>query len=595
MSASQQHKEPLTDLEKSLAEIWSEELGVKTIGLDDDFFELGGHSLSAARIISKINRILKTDLTLRDFYYAPNIAQLSAVICKTKKRKKLQQKNKPLNHEVDIPLSDFQFMLWISDTFESKAKKLNITFRKRLLGKLDKTALESAFDAVLKKQEILFYRILKLRPVQFLQKDLSFSITEINLESLSETECEKELEASMNQLISYYPWPKDSPMIMAKLFYLKNNRVELQITMPHIVCDDFSPEILLSDLSRSYLHYKNHPGIELRTTDKPYKEYIFNEQHYFHKHLDRDINFWDEYLKNAGLFALPPANVVKNMDSKKLTYSTYTNIAESKLNNLKQFCAKHHISVNDGLCAAIVLALRNCAPSNSSQPPYIYINIIKSTRDNEVYDDTIGCFLRLEPVKIALEKYSTLETISRQIHQSTIDTSPHQQCPDLVKLSSVGTFRSKRKIIKNFLINVFTSIYATLFSIPEINRKIFKLCTQRLGAFKRDNNFLININVSRNFISEPQNQFNLFGLETAPINNHQYDLLKINNVFDVCFLRDDSNNSPYMVISANLRPEYRELIAKEIIQILSFTSFPILEENRHNISYEKNHSLTKTI
>ncbi len=592
--ASQQYREPLNELEKSLVEIWSDELGVQTIGLDDDFFELGGHSLSAARIISKINRLLKTDLTLRDFYYATSIAKLSTIISKTKKRKKFQQKNNLIANVTDIPLSDFQFMLWISDTFESKAKKLNITVRKRLEGRMDISALEAAFNAVLKKQEVLFYRILKLRPVQLLQKNLSFKINEIDLESLPEPEADKSLEDSMNQLINYYPWPKDSPLLIAKLFYLKNNRTELQISMPHIVCDEFSLEILLSDLSQYYLLYKSQPDFEMLSIEKPYKEYIFNEQNYFEKHLDRDVNFWDKYLKNAGLFVFPTENVVKNMESKKIPYSTYTKIPESELNTLKQFCAKNHISMNDGLCAAIILALQRCANKDDLQSPYIYINIVKSTRSNEMYDDTIGCFLRLEPVKIALDKKSTLETISSQLHQSTINTSLYQQCPDLVKLSAIGSFRPKRKIIKNFLINIFTSIYATIFSIPEINRKIFKLCTQRLASFKRTNNFLVNINVSRNFISETyKKQFTLFGLDPVPINNHHYDLLKIDNILDVCFVRDDNDNSSYIVISANLKPEYRELIAKEVIQIIGSISFPPPQEKIINRISEKNHSFTK--
>ncbi|BCA95057.1 hypothetical protein TUM19329_14180 [Legionella antarctica] len=513
--ASQSYRKPITDVEQSLAEIWSAELGIQTIGLDDNFFELGGHSLSAARIVSKINRLQETDITLRDFYYATSIGKLSLIILKTQKRKRSWQKNNPITNVTDIPLSDFQLLLWISDTFESKAKKLNITIRKRLKGGLDITALESAFHAVLKKQELLFYRILKLRPIQLLQKNISFKVKQINVALLTEPEAEKKLEDSMNQLINYFPWPKDSPLLMAKLFYLKNNRIELQISMPHIVCDDFSPEILLSDLSQFYLIYKNQPDTEVVSIEKPYKDYIFNEQSYFQKNLDRDMAFWDKYLKNAGLFVFPAVNVVRNMDSKNISYSTYTKIAESELNTFKQFCANTHVSLSDGLCAAIILALQRCAQKEDLQPPFVYINIVKSTRNNELYDETIGCFLRLEPVKVALDRQqSTLETISNQLHQSTIDTSPYQQCPDLVKLSVIGTFQPKRKIIRSFLINVFTSIYATVFSIPEINRKIFKLCIQRLTSFKRKNNFLININVSRNFISEKnKSQFDLFGLD----------------------------------------------------------------------------------
>ena len=571
LTASQKHREPLSALEKTLAEIWSEELGVKAIGLDDDFFELGGHSLSAARIISKINSVLGKNIAVHDFYYATSIAKLAEIINKNKKIiKKLRvKKSKLINKLADIPLSDFQFMLWVSNTFEAKAKKLNITARIRLQGRLEKDALEFAFNAVLKKQEVLFYYISKFRPAQLVQKNLSLKITEINLESLAEEEIESILQESMNQLRDYYPWPKDSPLIMAKLFHLKNNRVELQISLPHIVSDDFSPEILLSDLSQFYLQYYNRLEVEIIKSETPYREYIFNEQQHMQKHLDRDTLFWENYLKDAGLFTFSPENIIKDMQKKKLPYSTYSKIPEPALNILKQFCANNHISIKDGLCAAVALALHRCSDNKVYETPYIHMNTIKSTRNNEVYDETIGCFLRLEPVKVSLDKQSTLTTISEQIHQSTIDTSLYQQCPDLVKLSSISTFRQKRKIIKNFLINAFTSLYATIFSVSEINRKVFKLCNERINSCQRASNFLININVHRNFISAPQkNKLNLFGLDTTKIKTHHYDLLKIDHVFDVCFLRDDNHNSPYLVISANLRPDFRELIAKETIRII---------------------------
>ncbi|BCA95054.1 hypothetical protein TUM19329_14150 [Legionella antarctica] len=79
----------------------------------------------------------------------------------------------------------------------------------------------------------------------------------------------------------------------------------------------------------------------------------------------------------------------------------------------------------------------------------------------------------------------------------------------------------------------------------------------------------------------------------VPVNNHHYDLLKIDNIFDVCFVKDENDNSHYMVISANLRPEYRELIAKEVSEIIASASLPPPQENLINKIYEKNHYLTK--
>ena len=50
------------------------------------------------------------------------------------------------------------------------------------------------------------------------------------------------------------------------------------------------------------------------------------------------------------------------------------------------------------------LALLNCSKEQKNETQPIYMNIVKSTRDKQSYDNAIGCFLRLEPIKIKLNK-----------------------------------------------------------------------------------------------------------------------------------------------------------------------------------------------
>jgi acyl-CoA synthetase (AMP-forming)/AMP-acid ligase II/NAD(P)-dependent dehydrogenase (short-subunit alcohol dehydrogenase family) len=72
---------PQTPLQKRLAEVWQEILGVSQIGLSDTFLELGGDSLRATQIVSRLNEILPVQLSVRRFLVdCPMIAALAEVV-----------------------------------------------------------------------------------------------------------------------------------------------------------------------------------------------------------------------------------------------------------------------------------------------------------------------------------------------------------------------------------------------------------------------------------------------------------------------------------------------------------------------------------
>ncbi|WBB76878.1 amino acid adenylation domain-containing protein [Micromonospora sp. WMMD1128] len=73
---------PRDDTERALAVIWSEVLGVDTLGIDDDFFDLGGHSMLATQVVA---RIRKADLGGRavgvmDLFQQRTIRELAAFV-----------------------------------------------------------------------------------------------------------------------------------------------------------------------------------------------------------------------------------------------------------------------------------------------------------------------------------------------------------------------------------------------------------------------------------------------------------------------------------------------------------------------------------
>ncbi|WP_293092302.1 non-ribosomal peptide synthetase [Moorena sp. SIOASIH] len=71
---------PQTPMEKILASIWAEVLGLKRVGINDNFFELGGSSLQAAFLVSKLEEEINRNVSVKLLFQHPTIAELAAAI-----------------------------------------------------------------------------------------------------------------------------------------------------------------------------------------------------------------------------------------------------------------------------------------------------------------------------------------------------------------------------------------------------------------------------------------------------------------------------------------------------------------------------------
>jgi len=71
---------PRDELERRLAEIWSDVLGIRPIGMNDDFFELGGNSLMAVRLFSVIEKELQRKLPLVAVFQGATIETLAGLL-----------------------------------------------------------------------------------------------------------------------------------------------------------------------------------------------------------------------------------------------------------------------------------------------------------------------------------------------------------------------------------------------------------------------------------------------------------------------------------------------------------------------------------
>lgn len=69
-----------TDVERELTDMFADILEREDVASDEDFFDAGGDSLRATRIISRVYRAYRVELTFDDLFDAPTPAELAQLV-----------------------------------------------------------------------------------------------------------------------------------------------------------------------------------------------------------------------------------------------------------------------------------------------------------------------------------------------------------------------------------------------------------------------------------------------------------------------------------------------------------------------------------
>ncbi|HEX6769274.1 MAG TPA: non-ribosomal peptide synthetase [Candidatus Binatia bacterium] len=81
---SRPYAPPESELQQSLAVIWTEVLAIDNVGIRDSFFDLGGNSLLASLVLSRLSEQWQAEISMQAFFERPTIADLAAAITEMK-------------------------------------------------------------------------------------------------------------------------------------------------------------------------------------------------------------------------------------------------------------------------------------------------------------------------------------------------------------------------------------------------------------------------------------------------------------------------------------------------------------------------------
>jgi len=295
---------PKTQVEKNLATLWAECLGVEasTLGLRDNFFALGGHSLLATRVVSRITRDLGVDLGVRDLFEAPTLESLGRRVEALSEGSPFSRRPsiEAVAQRQDLPLSFAQERLWFLDRFEPGKATYNIPATVRMKGSLAVEALERSLAEIVVRHEVLrtTFQERDGAPVQVVAPPLRrYPLPTVDLRGLAEAEREELARHLALQEARRSFQLESGPLVRQVLLSLQEDEHHLLFTLHHIVSDGWSVGILVAELSELYEALSSGRAPSLEPLAVQYADYSFWQRQWVtDEALDRELQYWRERL-----------------------------------------------------------------------------------------------------------------------------------------------------------------------------------------------------------------------------------------------------------------------------------------------------------
>ncbi|WGT29240.1 non-ribosomal peptide synthetase [Pseudomonas marginalis] len=368
---------PQDDLQKALAAIWSDVLGVEQVGLDDNFFELGGDSIISIQVVSRA-RQAGFRLSPRDLFQYQSVRSL-ALVAGFEPATVIDQG--PARGEVILTPVQQGFFAQAIPARHHWNQSLLLTPRERL----EPARLEAALIQVINHHDALRLRF--VQQADGWQQAYAAPVTEPGLWQ-AQASSDDELAALCDETQRSLDLAQ-GPLLRAALVSLADGSQRLLLVIHHLAVDGVSWRIVLEDLQQAYRQ------LSLPAKTSAYQ--LWAEQLQAHAlTLDHQLAYWQAQSADADLPCDNPQGGLQNRLGSKLEIRLD---AEHTRQLLQDAPAAYRTQVNDLLLTALARVV-----SRWSGQPAALIQLEGHGRedlfDNVDLTRTVGWFTSLFPVRL---------------------------------------------------------------------------------------------------------------------------------------------------------------------------------------------------
>ncbi|MCW5508512.1 amino acid adenylation domain-containing protein, partial [Pseudomonas aeruginosa] len=387
---------PRNAVERTLAEIWQDLLGVERVGLDDNFFSLGGDSIVSIQVVSRA-RQAGLQLSPRDLFQHQNIRSLALAA----KAGAATAEQGPASGEVALA----PVQRWFFEQSIPNRQHWNQSLLLQARQPLDGDRLGRALERLQAQHDALRLRFREERGAwhQAYAEQAGEPLwrRQAGSEEVLLALCE-EAQRSLDL--------EQGPLLRALLVDMADGSQRLLLVIHHLAVDGVSWRILLEDLQRLYADL----DADLGPRSSSYQAWSRHLHEQAGARLD-ELDYWQAQLHDAP-HALPcenPHGALENRHERKLVL---TLDAERTRQLLQEAPAAYRTQVNDLLLTA--LARATCRWSGDAS---VLVQLEGHGREDlgEAIDlsRTVGWFTSLFPLRLtpAADLGESLKAIKEQL------------------------------------------------------------------------------------------------------------------------------------------------------------------------------------
>jgi acyl-CoA synthetase (AMP-forming)/AMP-acid ligase II/acyl carrier protein len=309
---------PPSALERQLAELWANLLGIAQIDIDQDVFALGADSISVTEMLFCLWARFGTDFSFEDVFYAPTVRALAARLERgagdlaLSSRSSCFAPSRPLRrHREDAqPVSLVQEQVLRTERAFPGLPHFNRAFAYRLEGPLDVLALERSLAEVVRRHASLRTRFgwrkdVPLALVAPAAEPLSPLTIENLAASLPDSDTAKALLLEKAELVAEQEALKpfniqSEPLFRRRLLRLGNDDYFLLLTVHDLVVDGWSIGILIEDVSALYGAFAADQPVQLPEPPLQFCDFArFQRQWVNSSAAAAQFAYWKDRLRNV--------------------------------------------------------------------------------------------------------------------------------------------------------------------------------------------------------------------------------------------------------------------------------------------------------